>query len=745
MADPADLLISLFHQAGDQYNVEFLYRRPGAESEILPCRGIAVFDAATLTALRGELNPEKHGRLLRQALFNDPNLIQYFKDAKTNANGILRIRLQFDPNARKLLDLRWEMLRDLDDLGFLALQADRPFSRFHYTRDFSDYELRPKGRLRVLVAAANPLELSDPEGFELDSGLYEAGESETRKMILAPVRLEQEIPRIQGALAALKPDVLAQYPGSLGPASLENLRTQLRRGIDILYLVCHGALLADGDGKSESPHLLLEKADGHYDLIKGEALEEIIRDLSVWDRPRLVVLASCQSGGKGLAPGANDEEEERSYDRGALAAFGPRLVEAGIPAVIAMQDNIQMETNQLFMQAFFEELFSEAGEGRVDRAAAKARSQVGGRSDWWVPVLYLRLSGGRLWHEPGFYWAKDEKEFDLWNPIIDSINTHHCTPILGPWLMEPMLGSPSEIARKWVSQLQESDSVLGDLKQVAQYLSVNPDDLSQVAEYSFTKRGRAYPRNHLFDRLRKLLKQKYENELPGGTLDKKDLPEMFSAIGSHLDQRQKDNSYTILAKLPFKIYINASQDNLLEQALSDAGRPADVDYFRWSASLWNPDNRIFRKEYQPTEERPLVYHMFGCFSEPESLVLSEDDYFEYLMKMGNDENIPLVVRTAWRENSLLILGFHISDWNFRVLFRSILNRRRILDRQTFGAEENYKSVAVQVPPLDNVQQPEGLSDYLKTYFERLSFRVYLGRADSFLKTLWESWQGKKAD
>ena len=43
---------------------------------------------------------------------------------------------------------------------------------------------------------------------------------------------------------------------------------------------------------------------------------------------------------KERGPGEADESE-RSYDRGALAALGPRLASAGVPAVVAMQDNIQ--------------------------------------------------------------------------------------------------------------------------------------------------------------------------------------------------------------------------------------------------------------------------------------------------------------------------------------------------------------------------------------------------------------------
>jgi hypothetical protein len=58
-------------------------------------------------------------------------------------------------------------------------------------------------------------------------------------------------------------------------------------------------------------------------------------------RSRAVVPAasggtSCQSGGPG--------DDQRSADRGALAALSPRLAEAGVQAVLAMQGNISMTT-----------------------------------------------------------------------------------------------------------------------------------------------------------------------------------------------------------------------------------------------------------------------------------------------------------------------------------------------------------------------------------------------------------------
>ena len=110
-------------------------------------------------------------------------------------------------------------------------------------------------------------------------------------------------------------------------------------------------------------------------------------------RLRLIVLAACQSGGKGQVL---DPEAAASGDQGALAALGPRLAQVGVPAVLAMQDSVKMKTVEKFMPVFFEGLLKD---GHLERAMTLARRAAiaSGRVDWWVPVLYTRLKDGLLW------------------------------------------------------------------------------------------------------------------------------------------------------------------------------------------------------------------------------------------------------------------------------------------------------------------------------------------------------------
>jgi hypothetical protein len=105
-------------------------------------------------------------------------------------------------------------------------------------------------------------------------------------------------------------------------------------------------------------------------------------------KPALIVFASCQSAGEGspLATG------------GMLAALGPQLAQAGVPAVVAMQGDLCMRTASELMPTLFTE---PRRDGRIDRALAVARNHVRDASDAWMPALFTRLRSGRIWAARG--------------------------------------------------------------------------------------------------------------------------------------------------------------------------------------------------------------------------------------------------------------------------------------------------------------------------------------------------------
>jgi hypothetical protein len=263
------------------------------------------------------------------------------------------------PNAPELHNLHWEKLLDPQHGTPLLTSGDIFVSRYLSSLDWSPVRLRRKGDLRALVVVANPDLSAYPQLFSVDV----VGELERAASNLSSITMTV---LASGGIPTLAP---------AGVASLGNVVRHLRKGYDILYLVCHGTL---GEG---GPVLWLEDEAGQAELVSGNELVTRLRELSTL--PRLVVLASCQSAGQGN--GAH------SGVGGALSALGPRLAEAGVPAMLAMQGNISMGTIAEFMPLFFQEL---QADGQVDRAVAVARGAVRDRPDWWMPALFMRLKTG---------------------------------------------------------------------------------------------------------------------------------------------------------------------------------------------------------------------------------------------------------------------------------------------------------------------------------------------------------------
>jgi hypothetical protein len=135
----------------------------------------------------------------------------------------------------------------------------------------------------------------------------------------------------------------------------------------------------------------------------------------------------------------------------------------------------------------------------------------------------------------------------------------------------------------------------------------------------------------------------------------------------------------------------------------------------------------------PTVKAPLVYHVFGAFGagDDDGLVLTEDDYFDYLISTASAKLMPAEVESALVDNSLLFLGFRLTDWHFRVLFRLMMNlpgRERL---------KQYCHVAVQLDPdMQTFADVEGAKVYLAEYFgKEANIDIYWGSSEEFLTAL----------
>jgi hypothetical protein len=693
------------------------------------------------------LTPKEYGRALSASLFADPEVRSFFIRQCEKARLIpaeapgqppgcpLQVRLHIGRRLPGLHGLRWETLCDPADNEFLATKEWVVFSRYLNSPYYRPFRPRSAGQpLRVAVVVADP---KDAENFKVGN----------RGRRLTRIRVQEELSRLRPALDLENYQVVEL--ADPGMATLDKLIQQVEQGVDILYLICHGEIIKD------APCLYLVNDDNAAAPTAGVVL--IHRLMELRQLPQLIVLVSCESaGGKG-------DGEARTDDNGALVALGPRLAEAGIPAVLAMQGNITMQTVAAFMPKFFQIL---GIDNRVDVAVAAARRQgtVRDRQDCTMPVLFSRLQSGRIGYPQGLE-ITSHHAFQSWDGFLTNLERGAATAILGFSLLEELLGSPEEIAEQWAQRYQYplAPHLRDDLTQVAQFLAVN-QNLSFPGEELCR-----HLRRELLCRLgaerREQLKESSLNEL------------LQEARKARWTDAPNPEPHQLLAGLPFRTYLTTNADDLLVRALrtvevktpqGPVKKDPQVRFLDWQRDVRQLDEAVGREagsappEDEPIEleklaprqpfarasavgrpplHRPLVYYMLGQFDYPETLVLTEDNYIDYLISLDLKSGlIPPAVTSALADSALLFLGFRFDDWSFRVVFRSIMRL------QGGGRLGRYTNIAVQIDPeRDRIVDPDMARRYLEDYFSRTSahISVYWGSAGKFLRELQTKWQERQ--
>ena len=268
MTDFAELEIALRRVSSDSYSVDFRTTLPGSDGDVRHS-GEARFDLQQLSSL--SLQPAAYGRLLTNSLLKDPSVRSAFDTTRYIAQAKelpLRVRLLIDPNAGELHNLYWETLQDPHGNNYLFNGGQTLFSRYLSSPDWQQITLHSAGHITALLVVASPSDLASYH--------------------LPPIDVSGEVVRATSSLIGISTTTLA----SGGTATLSNIADRLRHDrFDILYLVCHGSIV-DGE-----PWLWLEQHDGRASRVQGTDFAASLA--SAQQRPRLVVLASCQSAGTG--------------------------------------------------------------------------------------------------------------------------------------------------------------------------------------------------------------------------------------------------------------------------------------------------------------------------------------------------------------------------------------------------------------------------------------------------------------
>ena len=147
-----------------------------------------------------------------------------------------------------------------------------------------------------------------------------------------------------------------------------------------------------------------------------------------------------------------------------------------------------------------------------------------------------------------------------------------------------------------------------------------------------------------------------------------------------------------LAKLPFKLIVTTNYDRLMERALAAEGRDYEL--------IVQPiDGFTARRQRELTEslaahDKLILYKLHGSFAEAggdEPLIISEEDYIGYLRIAGvKNKGVPALVQEKIVDSTLLFLGYGLQDWDFRVIYKTLV--------EGLPPQKKRRSFAVQLDP-----------------------------------------------
>ncbi len=293
------------------------------------------------------------GEKLFATIFQGEAFHRFENNLDQAERGRKNVRLRLHLDAPELVCLPWELLRSSDlPVGRFALNKHVSIVR-HLSLTQPIRKLPFRAPLNILVLISAPM---DPE--------------------LPLLNVKSEMALIQKALLQLRwgGDVRLDFCEHV---TLEKLQQELeRRKPDVIHFIGHSRF----DKKNNISFIELESETGERDSVSAEDFGTLLQNSPV----RLVVLNSCESA----AASAND----------AFAGIAHRLINVGVPAVVAMQFKILDNTATLFSEVFYSALITKFS---IEAAITETRLQllVRAREDllgWATPVLFLRAKDGRI-------------------------------------------------------------------------------------------------------------------------------------------------------------------------------------------------------------------------------------------------------------------------------------------------------------------------------------------------------------
>lgn len=311
--------------------------------------------------------------------------------AKTTANNEgLRLNLRLT-EVPELINLPWEYLYDESEDYFFSLSINTPIMRY-LALETSVKPAVQELPLQVLIVISNPDDYPD-----LD--------------------VEKECNNIHHALCDLEQKGYVQVT-LLSNTTLADLQNTLsERDFHIFHFIGHGGF----NQEDETGVLIFENQQGEGHAVSGKTLAMLLHDVQSL---RLAILNACEGARTSLC--------------NAFGGVGQCLMRQGMPAVIAMQNEITDMTAVIFAHKLYTSLVKGYD---IDVALVETRKAISAQSngvEWGTPVLYMRPGGHTIVDNNLIERRKQQQTMNYISALQPILNPYTATPNLSPYTFKPI-------------------------------------------------------------------------------------------------------------------------------------------------------------------------------------------------------------------------------------------------------------------------------------------------------------------
>lgn len=230
-------------------------------------------------------------------------------------------------------------------------------------------------------------------------------------------------------------------------------------------------------------------------------------------------------------------------------------------------------------------------------------------------------------------------ELRQWIGLVSDLQHAQCVLILGPEI--PIIKSANERGESVVEVI--SDQLKGLLGE-----DLEPDTFASLAVAS----------QHYAD-------QFGEHSMRG----------VVASLYNSYELTHQSYIHSLIASLPFHLILTTAHDNFLWKAFCEVGKKPLSMSFRYRGTVGGggksmPDTE-FGSNMDP--QSPYIYHLFGSSSEPNEMVISEEDVTDFFLSLIREKGkrVPpgLVSSMHSKTHRYLFLGFGIRQLHLRVLIK----------------------------------------------------------------------------